>query len=119
MNNPAQPISGGVNNQCVFLGGQCVVAWDLSPGPTAASCPAANNFADYIRDGAPNANQEGGIFATQGARVLAGNNNWMLTSPTPGLDFSFSADGNSLIVAESGCASSGTTCTEPPPPPAQ
>jgi hypothetical protein len=110
------PTESSPNNQCVFLGSSCVVAWDLSSSPT--SCGLANSFRDYDRTGAPEVNRKGAIFATNGARVLANNNNWPLQSPVENVDYSFSADGNTIIVAGQGCSSTGATCSEPPPAPA-
>jgi hypothetical protein len=70
-------LSGGVTNECVWNGSQCVPAWGMR-GNDASFCQdsSRNRIFAYVRDSTADPFTQRGIAAINGAMVNARSNSW-------------------------------------------
>ena len=113
MNDPEDPIAGGINNHCLWTGTQCRVAWDMAGTVGTGECGTSDNriFA-YVNNPSTSAYTQKGVVADDGAFVLARRTTWGVGGADNGTYATSGSD--SEIDFEDAC-STISTCTGPSP----
>jgi hypothetical protein len=99
VNNPALPVSGGVNNHCVWIDTQCRVAWDMGGTESAGMCDnSSNRIFNYVNSPTAAPVTQRGVAALSGAVVRARRNFW----GSGGADAAIAVDGSASSRVDAG-----------------